>query len=67
MTNPWEPHPGDLQLLFDLVVELPQNRWDDVRAHFHEFLRDGTRFDAEHIEELIRKSSARRAENAQNK
>lgn len=67
MTNPWEPHPGDLRLLFDLVVELPQYQWDDVRGHFHECLRDRTRFDAGHIEELVRKISSRRAENVQNK
>ena len=67
MTIPWEPNPGDLRLLFDLVVQLPNDEWNDLRDYFHGRIEQGAPWDAGHMEELIRKISASRAENAQNK
>ncbi len=62
MTNPSEPRSCDLRLLFDLVVHLPNDIWNGLRAYFHGRIAQGAPWDAGHIEELIRKMSAARAE-----
>ena len=59
MNDPWDPNRGDLALLFDLIVRLPDNQWDDLRDHLHRLMQDQS-VDAGSVEELVRKISRAR-------
>lgn len=59
MSDPWDPNRGDLELLFDLIVRLPDHQWDDFRNDLHRLMQDVS-VDAGSIEELLRKISLAR-------
>ena len=56
MSDPWDPNRGDLALLFDLIVRLPDYQWDVLKDHLHRLMQDQS-VDAGSVEELLRKIS----------
>ena len=65
MSNPWDPNSLDLRDLWELVVALPNAEWKMFKEHCHDYMRRQERVGD--IEEVIRKLSSARAEDAQNK